>query len=62
MLSPNAVAFLGSLFPKSKSDGACDELVELLLLPPQPAAARRASARQTSRTRRELRIMMCLQK
>ena len=63
MLSPNAVAFLGLLPPKSKSAGVCDEeLVELLLPPPQPAAARRAMPRQTSRTRREMRIMMCLRR
>ena len=61
MLSPNAVTFRGLFVPKSKSTGVCDEsLVELLLPPPQPAAARRMSPRQTSRTRRT--IMTVLRK
>ena len=63
MLSPNAVTFRGLLFPKSKSAGVCEEeLVELLLSPPQPAAARTARPRHTSRTRRAKRIMIVLRR
>ena len=46
MLSPNAVAFLGSLFPKSKSDAVCDEeLVELLLAPPAAGGGEEGDAK-----------------
>ena len=59
MLSPNAVALFGLSLPKSKSAGVCDDgPVEPLLLPPQPAAARRAIPRQTSRTRRWVGVMI----